>query len=234
MNNTNQSFLLTNETIQTTTSQSSTDHNKILIITLSIILPILISLVLLISFIICYRRRLTKLWFKTNRDSCRLDSFDSNLPSNINRRSYLDKKHHLSYRPSFRPHTETIVYNQINSPSISVIKSPSESFPNGEINAAFDEYSVTNEQQSRIKSHPTTETFPTSTTSQTPVSTITSEFVQAIATHRLALLTEANQALIGTATPPIQVYNNQSSEISASNSNPSPPTVLLFSQRTLF
>ncbi|CAF1396356.1 unnamed protein product [Adineta ricciae] len=203
MSNVTDSSSMMNETLLTSTKQSNDGQNKILIIVLSVVLPTVLSLALLSLFIVCYRRRLAKLWLKRHDNSSRLESFDSTVTSNYNRPSHFEKKQRISHQQFLRPRTETIVYNQVNSPSIPTMKSPSELLPKGQTNAAFDEYVIENEEQStKVNQKP----LP-----QSPVPTITSEFVQAIATHRLCLQSEANKS-----------------------PNPSPPTVLLFSQRTQF
>ncbi|CAF1157178.1 unnamed protein product [Adineta ricciae] len=199
MSNVTDSSSMMNETLLTSTMKSNDGQDKILIIVLSVVLPTVLSLGLLSLFLVCYRRRLAKLWLKRHDNSSRLESFDSSVTSNYDRSS----KQRISHRQFLHPRTETIVYNQINSPSIPTKKSPPEWLPKGQTNAAFDEYIIENEEQSI--------TFNQKPLPQSPVPTITSEFVQAIATHRLSLKTEANKS-----------------------PNPSPPTVLLFSQRTQF
>ncbi|CAF0821524.1 unnamed protein product [Adineta steineri] len=225
MNVTTESSSSTNET--TTTIQSTVDHNKTLVIILTIAVPLLACFVLFVLLIICYRRRLTKLWLKKYENTSRLQSFDSHLSSNPVHPSYLQKKRRLSYRQHLQPRTETIVYNQLSSPSTPVIKNSFDSPSKGEINAAFDEYVIQNEQRPILKQNPTTiqKTFPTSV--QTPVSTITTAFVEAIAVHRASLLTAGNHTSLERLTPEKIIHNSQQSLTTL-------PTVLLFSQRTQF
>ena len=96
MSNVTDSSSVMNETLMTSTMKSNDAQNKILIIVLSVVLPTVSSLVLLSLFIVCYRRRLAKLWLKKhsklNRffsdkkcsffyeedNAGRLESFDSN------------------------------------------------------------------------------------------------------------------------------------------------------------
>jgi hypothetical protein len=238
----------TTKTTQTTIEQDDLSNlvhgrNRPLVIILAVTLPTLAFIGILILLILFYRRRHATIWLKKIEHSNRLQAIVVNLSSTAIQSDYPEKKARSStYRQFSQPRTETIVYNRLSTPPTPVFINPFnhlKSSTNGETNAAFDEYSIKNEQQSVLRSKLSQSShigprltsihadFPHSL--QAPVRTITSALVEAIAAHRLSLIIDENNisSSLETTTNP----NNRHSGVSSSYSNTS-QTVLLFSQRT--
>ncbi|CAF0987066.1 unnamed protein product [Rotaria sordida] len=240
-------------TTTTTTTTTTTEHssstidgrNKPLVIILAVTLPTLAVIGILILLVVCYRRRNATIWLKKIEHSSQLQAIVVNLSATSIQPEYLEKKARLSHRQFSQPHTETIVYNRLSTPSTPVFINPFNrlhSSNEGETNEAFDEYLIKNEQQPVLRStlqqssnngQRTTSLqtdFPF--TLQAPVPTITSALVKAIATHRMSLTIDANNTSSSLeTTTATNNHNNRHSGASSSYSNTS-QTVLLFSQRT--
>ncbi|CAF0851782.1 unnamed protein product [Adineta steineri] len=245
-----------NKTTQTNIEQSTDDlsnlvdgRNKPLVIILAVTLPTLALIGILILIIVCYRRRHATIWLKKIEHSSRLQAIVVNLSSTPIQPDYSDKKSSLSYRQITQPRTETIVYNRLSTPptpvfvkSFNHLKSSTE----GETNKAFDEYLIKNDQQPVLRATlQQTSNHGQNTTSlhtdfpmslQAPVRTITSVFVDAIATHRLSLHINANNtsssSLETTTTTTTHNNNNHRHSAASSSLSNTSQTVLLFSQRT--